>query len=88
MPSAHSSSQAAAPHQGSSTTTGSVTTAASAASASELAPVHGTYSPTIDPANFVATIDNRYFPLIPYYSLRPFDPDLPRADDWLRERGR
>ena len=24
--------------------------------------LHGTYSPTIDPANFVATIDNRYFP--------------------------
>jgi hypothetical protein len=25
----------------------------------------GRYAPTIDPANFVATIDNRYFPLIP-----------------------
>ena len=23
------------------------------------------YSPTIDPANFVTTIDNRYFPLMP-----------------------
>jgi hypothetical protein len=31
---------------------------------------------------------DRYFPLIASYSLRPFDPDLPRADDWLRDRGR
>jgi len=34
-------------------------------SASELAPTHGKYSPSIDPANFVSTIDNRYFPLEP-----------------------
>jgi hypothetical protein len=34
-------------------------------SASKLAPVHGHYSPSIDPRNFVATIDNRYFPLKP-----------------------
>jgi hypothetical protein len=34
-------------------------------SASSLAPTQGTYSPKIDPANFVKTIDNRYFPLIP-----------------------
>lgn len=27
--------------------------------------LHGTYAPKVDPANFVATIDNRYFPLIP-----------------------
>jgi hypothetical protein len=31
----------------------------------ELAPIHGTYAPTIDPANFVATIDNRYLPYKP-----------------------
>jgi hypothetical protein len=46
----------------------SSTTAASASaptSASDLAPTHGTYSPSIDPANFVKTIDNRYFPLKP-----------------------
>jgi hypothetical protein len=41
--------------------------AASAASASttppgELAPLHGTYAPKIAPANFGATIDNRYLP--------------------------
>ena len=33
--------------------------------ASELAPIHGPYSPSIDPANFVARIDNRYLPLEP-----------------------
>jgi hypothetical protein len=31
----------------------------------ELAPIHGTYAPKIDPANFVATIDNRYQPFKP-----------------------
>jgi hypothetical protein len=27
--------------------------------------LHGKYAPSVDPANFVATIDNRYFPLKP-----------------------
>jgi hypothetical protein len=27
--------------------------------------VQGSYAPTIDPADFVTTIDNRYFPLVP-----------------------
>jgi hypothetical protein len=31
----------------------------------ELAPIHGTYAPKIDPANFVAVIDNRYLPYKP-----------------------
>jgi hypothetical protein len=35
------------------------------AQVSDLAPIHGAYSPSIDPANFVSTIDNRYFPLKP-----------------------
>ena len=39
--------------------------AASTTSASDLAPVHGPYHPSIDPANFVKKIDNRYFPLVP-----------------------
>jgi hypothetical protein len=47
---------------GSSSGSSSSTTAA-ATSASDLAPIHGRYSPSIDPANFVATVDNRYFPL-------------------------
>ena len=34
-------------------------------SASVLAPLHGSYSPSIDPADFVRTIDNRYWPLAP-----------------------
>ncbi len=33
--------------------------------APSLAPIHGTYAPKIDPANFVTTIDNPYFPLEP-----------------------
>ena len=32
---------------------------------SALAPIHGRYRPHIDPANFVATVDNRYLPFIP-----------------------
>jgi len=31
----------------------------------ELAPIHGPYAPEIKPANFVATIDNRYLPYTP-----------------------
>src|SRR5436189_3688624 len=36
-----------------------------APSASGLAPIHGRYAPTIDAANFVATVDNKYWPLEP-----------------------
>jgi hypothetical protein len=49
-----------------------LTTAAAVALASsggpppdELAPIHGPYAPSIDPANFVRRIDNPYFPLKP-----------------------
>jgi hypothetical protein len=45
--------------------TPATTTSAAAGSASALAPIHGTYSPKIDPANFVTTIDNRFWPLEP-----------------------
>jgi hypothetical protein len=34
-------------------------------SASDLAPVRGHYSPSIDPKSFVRTVDNRYWPLKP-----------------------
>jgi hypothetical protein len=48
---------------------GRLTLALFAAAAStppgELAPIHGPYHPTIDPANFVRTIDNRYLPYTP-----------------------
>jgi hypothetical protein len=36
----------------------------------ELAPIHGPYHPTIDPANFVRTIDNRYLPYAPGMRIR------------------
>ena len=39
--------------------------ASTAPAPSALAPVHGRYRPHIDPANFVATVDNRYLPFIP-----------------------
>jgi hypothetical protein len=42
----------------------SSTTAASG-SASSLAPIHGRYSPSIDPANFVARVDNPRLPFEP-----------------------
>jgi hypothetical protein len=35
------------------------------APASELAPVRGTYSPAIEPANFVEAVDNPFWPLTP-----------------------
>src|SRR3954453_17326681 len=51
---------------GSSSTAGGGSSSTSAsASAPSLAPIHGSYSPKIDPANFVATIDNRYLPFKP-----------------------
>jgi hypothetical protein len=36
----------------------------------ELAPIHGRYAPAIDPANFVARIDNRYLPFAPGTAFR------------------
>jgi hypothetical protein len=38
---------------------------AASPSASTLAPLHGRYAPSIDPADFVATIDNPYLPFKP-----------------------
>jgi hypothetical protein len=62
------------------TTTGST-------SASELAPVHGAYAPKIDPSNFVSTIDNRYFPLIPgtgfHYKGVAENGTTPQTDDMV-----
>jgi len=43
----------------------SSSTAPVATSPSALAPVHGHYAPSIDPANFVAKVDNRFWPLEP-----------------------
>ncbi|HYB42204.1 MAG TPA: DUF1028 domain-containing protein, partial [Candidatus Methylomirabilis sp.] len=40
-----------------------------------------------EPVRELRRLADRYFPLIPYYSLRPFEPDLPRAEEWLSQRG-
>jgi hypothetical protein len=44
---------------------GSSPSTTASTSASSLAPIHGTYSPSIDPANFVPAVDNRYLPFKP-----------------------
>jgi hypothetical protein len=55
----------------------------SAASAPSLAPIHGKYSPKIDPSNFVTTIDNRYWPLKPGtgYHYEGVRGSTPQRDD-------
>jgi hypothetical protein len=64
---------------------GSSSTNAAVTSASDLAPVQGRYAPSIDPANFVAVIDNRYFPLKPgtgfHYEGVAEDGKTPQTDD-------
>jgi len=65
----------------------SSTAAAATTSASDLAPIHGTYAPKINPADFVATIDNRYFPLLPgtafHYKGVAEDGKTPQTDDMV-----
>ena len=67
----------------SSTTTVSAPTGGSGPPASTLAPIHGKYSPKIDPANFVTTIDNRYWPLKPgtTYHYKGIRGTTPQTDD-------
>jgi hypothetical protein len=43
---------------------GGRSTTARSTSASALAPIHEPHSPSIDPANFVDTINNRFWPLV------------------------
>jgi hypothetical protein len=54
-------------------------------SASMLAPLHGHYAPTIDPADFVDTVDNRYWPLPPgtHYHFVGVEGTTPQTDDEL-----
>jgi hypothetical protein len=56
---------------------------ARAGSASSLAPIHGRYAPSIDPSNFVARVDNPYFPLKPGtgYHFRGVRGTTPQTDD-------
>ena len=62
---------------------GSSSSTTAEASASDLAPVQGKYSPTIDPANFVSTIDNPYWPLKPGtgYHYKGVRGTTPQTDD-------
>jgi hypothetical protein len=57
-------------------------------SAPSLAPIHGTYSPKIDPANFVTAIDNRYFPLKPGtgFHFKGVRGKTPQTDDMVVTR--
>jgi hypothetical protein len=61
----------------------STTSVAAGPSASTLAPIHGKYSPTLDPANFVSTIDNPYWPLKPgtAYHFKGVRGTTPQTDD-------
>jgi hypothetical protein len=51
--------------------------------ASELAPVHGPYAPSIDPASFVRRVDNPFFPLKPgtAYHYEGVRGRTPQTDD-------
>jgi hypothetical protein len=62
---------------------GGSSTSTPTASASSLAPLEGKYAPKIDPANFVATIDNRYWPLKPgtAYHYEGVRGTTPQTDD-------
>src|SRR5262245_8770923 len=50
---------------GTSPSTGPTATPETSTPASELAPTHGTYAPIVAPSNFVATVDNPFWPLKP-----------------------
>jgi len=41
-----------------------------------------------DPVAELRRLADQYFPLIPYYRLRPLDPDVPPAAEWLASRER
>jgi hypothetical protein len=54
-------------------------------SASQLAPVHGNYAPTIDASDFVSTVDNPLWPLKPRtgYHFKGVSGTTPQSDDEL-----
>jgi hypothetical protein len=66
-----------------STSQTTTTTSTGPGSATALAPIHGKYAPSIDPANFLATIDNPYFPLKPGtgFHFRGIRGTTPQTDD-------
>jgi len=50
--------------------------------------LHGEYSPTIAPGNFVSKVDNRYFPLVPgtAFHYKGFSDQTPQTDDMVVTR--
>jgi hypothetical protein len=70
---------------GSSGNVSSSRTTRAASSPSRRAPIRGKYAPAIHPSDFVATIDNRYFPLVPgtvfHYKGVAEDGKTPQTDD-------
>jgi hypothetical protein len=60
-------------------------TATTATSASSLAPIHGSYSPSVDPADFVSVVDNPYWPLKPgtAFHFEGVRGTTPQTDDEL-----
>jgi hypothetical protein len=62
---------------------GASSTKPATASATQLAPTQGAYSPSIQPADFVAAIDNPYWPLKPgtAYHYRGVRGTTPQRDD-------
>jgi uncharacterized Ntn-hydrolase superfamily protein len=39
-----------------------------------------------EPVAELRRMADEYFPLVPYYNLRPSDPNMPRAPEWLAEQ--
>ena len=65
-----------------------VASSSGAASAPPPWALHGAYAPRIDPANFVARVDNRYFPLEPgtAFHYLGYSGTTPQTDDMVVTR--
>jgi hypothetical protein len=68
---------------GSSSGKGHSSTTGTSTSASSLAPIRGRYAPSVDPADFVDKIDNKYWPLKPgtAFHYRGVRGTTPQTDD-------
>ena len=64
---------------------GGVSSSAAAPTSAPGWTLHGSYSPSIDPANFVGTVDNRYFPLEPgtAFHYKGVRASTPQTDDMV-----
>ena len=81
--SGHAAANSSSPTASSTSPRSTTSSSATPQPASSLAPVHGRYAPTIDPANFVRTVDNRYWPLMPgtHYHYEGVRGKIPQTDD-------